>query len=125
MSVKHPVDRGGTGPGLFDRAAERASNVASSPVFFWACSGLIAAWVVAYAAGWSEAATHVLGDALAAVTLGIVALLKNAERRAEHAVQFKLDAIARALLAEHDDDEDGRDRAREELKRAIKREEDV
>lgn len=126
MSVKHPVDRGGKGRGRFDRAAERASNVASSPAFFWVCSALIMAWVLSYAAGWSDDVRSFLGDLLAAMTLALVALLKNAERRAEHAVQFKLDAIARALLAERgDDDPEYDERARKELERAIKREEDV
>ena len=68
-----------------------------------------------------------LGEALAAVTLALVALIKNAERRAEHAVQFKLDAIAAALLEMHRDDDDdaGRGRAIEDLERAIGRDEEV
>lgn len=37
---------------------------------------------------------------MAAVTLLLVALLKNAERRAEHAIQGKLDRLAEAMLAE-------------------------
>jgi hypothetical protein len=44
---------------------------------------------------------------MAAVTLLLVALLKNAERRAEHAIQGKLDRLAEAMLAarrEHPDD---------------------
>jgi low affinity Fe/Cu permease len=125
MSVKHPVERGGAGRGRFDRVAERASNVASSPAFFAACVALIVAWVLAYTTGWPDDARQFLGDTLAAVTLALVALLKNAERRAEHAVQFKLDAIARALLADQGDDPDYDERARAELKSAIKREEDV
>ncbi len=35
---------------------------------------------------------------MAAITLLLLALLKNSELRAEHAVQRKLDAIAAALL---------------------------
>ncbi|MFE4621146.1 hypothetical protein ACFRJ7_34110 [Streptomyces sp. NPDC056747] len=35
------------------------------------------------------------------MTLLLLALLKNAERRADRAVQRKLDAIALALLEEH------------------------
>ncbi|WP_420492729.1 hypothetical protein [Kitasatospora camelliae] len=38
---------------------------------------------------------------MTAVTLLLLALLKNAERRAEHAIQRKLDAIAAALLEQH------------------------
>jgi hypothetical protein len=32
------------------------------------------------------------------VTVALAALLKNAERRAQQAVQYKLEAIARAML---------------------------
>ncbi|HEY2570608.1 MAG TPA: hypothetical protein VGI27_04000, partial [Solirubrobacteraceae bacterium] len=39
-----------------------------------------------------------LGTALTAVTLLLVALLKNAELRAEAAVQRKLDALATGML---------------------------
>ena len=41
-----------------------------------------------------------LADAMAALTLLLVALLKNAEHRAEHAIQVKRDRLAEALLAE-------------------------
>jgi hypothetical protein len=47
-------------------------------------------------------------------------MLKNSERRAEHAVQRKLDAIARVLLEQNE----GRGgQAHEDLKAAIQREE--
>ncbi len=122
MSLRHPVERGGAGRGPFEQVAERASNVASSPTFFTLCSALVLAWVLSYALGWSSDARFFLGDLLGAITLLLVALLKNAERRAEHAVQFKLDAIARALLATHRGNDD---RAIDDLERAIGRHEDV
>jgi low affinity Fe/Cu permease len=122
LSVKHPVERGGEGRGHFDRAAERVSNVASSPAFFWACSAVIAAWLVSYAADWSDVTRGFLGDLLAAVTLALVAMLKNAERRAEHAVQYKLDAILGALLARSDELPP---ETVEELERAVGRDEAV
>jgi hypothetical protein len=53
---------------------------------------------------------------MAAVTLLLLALLKNSELRAEHAVQRKLDAIAAALLELRDGEEQG---ARDELEGAI------
>ncbi len=83
---------------MFERVAERVSNLSSSPSFFAVCSVLVVAWVVSYATGLSVEVRSFLGDLLAAVTLALVALIKNAERRAEHAIQFKLDAIAQALL---------------------------
>ncbi|MEA2150044.1 MAG: hypothetical protein QOD69_1874 [Solirubrobacteraceae bacterium] len=122
MSLQHPVDRGGADRGRFEQLAERGSNVASSPTFFSICSVLVLLWILSYALGWSPDTRFLLGDLLGAVTLALVALLKNAERRSEHAVQFKLDAIARALLATHrGDDEDAID----DLERAIGRHEDV
>ena len=122
MSTQHPVERGGEGRGFFDRAAERASNWFSSPAFFAICAALVIAWVLSYALDWSETARFFLGDLLGAITLAIVALLKNAERRAEHAVQFKLDAIAAALLESIHDRDEG---AAEDLERAIGRHDEV
>jgi low affinity Fe/Cu permease len=122
MAIEHPVERGGDGRGTFDHAAERASNVASSPVFFWICSAVVLVWALSYALGWSPDVRVFLGDAMAAVTLALVALLKNAERRAEHAVQYKLDAIARAMLESRRGTDDG---AIDDLERAIGRHQDV
>ena len=53
---------------------------------------------------------------MAALTLLLVALLKNAERRAEHAIQLKLDRLAEAMLAER---RDHRDDGAEELEEAV------
>ncbi len=122
MSAQHPVDRGGEGRGFFEHVAERASNVFSSPSFFAICVVLVVAWTLSYPLGWSSDVKFFLGDLLGAVTLAIVALLKNAERRAEHAVQFKLDAIAAALLEMHRGTDEG---AAGDLERAIGRHEDV
>lgn len=102
--------------------AERASNIVSSPTFFALCSAMVFAWVLSYALHWSDGVRFFLGDLLGAVTLAIVALLKNAERRAEHAIQFKLDAIAATLLEMRRGTDDGSD---EELERAIGRHDEV
>ena len=124
MSVKHPVERGDDEErGFFDSLAERASDFMSSPAFFALCSLLVAAWTASYVAGWPTDVRAFLGETLAAVTLAIVALIKNAERRAEHAVQFKLDAIAAALLELHRDE--GETEAVEDLEKAIGRHEEV
>jgi low affinity Fe/Cu permease len=122
--VDHPVDRGGEGRGPFERAAEHASNVASSPQFFAVCALLVILWAVAYALDWSTGVRSFLGEALAAVTLALVALLKNAERRSEHAIQYKLDAIANAML-ETRRDEDDEDDGAEDLQRAVGRHDEV
>jgi low affinity Fe/Cu permease len=93
LSLKHPAD---DERGRFDQVAESASNFTSSPTFFTLCLLVLAVWAVSFAFG--DAAHHAAGDLMAAVTLLLVALLKNAERRGEGAVQQKLDAIAAALL---------------------------
>jgi len=93
VSLKHPAD---DDRGRFDQVAESASNFTSSPAFFALCLLVVVAWIASFAVG--NTAHHVAGDLMAAVTLMLVALLKNAERRAEGAVQRELDAIAAALL---------------------------
>jgi low affinity Fe/Cu permease len=99
MSLKHPVERGEEDRrGTFDRLAQRASYFSSSPVFFALCLALVLAWLAGYVFGASSAYEQAMGTALTAVTLLLVALLKNAELRAEAAVQSKLDALATGML---------------------------
>lgn len=99
MSLKHPVARGETDRrGRFDEFAQRASYFASSPVFFALCLVLVAAWIGGYAVGATAAYEQATGSALTATTLLLVALLKNAELRSEHAIQSKLDALATGML---------------------------
>jgi low affinity Fe/Cu permease len=117
VSTSHPVDRGTAGErGHFDRVAEAASNFTSSPVFFSVCLTIVALWLATPVAGLTVEWQHLAGDAMAAVTLLLLALVKNSELRAEHAVQSKLDAIAAALLEQRE----GRTTAaHDELERAI------
>src|SRR5881227_3844682 len=98
MSMKHPTERGGEERTRFDRIAEGASNFTSSPVFFGICLTLVAAWAAASALGLDRDVRDFLGFALSALTLLLLALVKNSELRADYAVQRKLDAIAEALL---------------------------
>jgi low affinity Fe/Cu permease len=116
VNVKHPTERGSEGRTRFDRAAEAASNFTSSPTFFTVCGLLVAAWAASYVLVASDTAHHVLADAMAALTLLLVALLKNAERRAEHAIQAKLDRLAEGMLAERREDPDD---GAEELEEAV------
>ncbi|MGW3071599.1 low affinity iron permease family protein [Kitasatospora sp. NPDC001132] len=119
MTLSHPVERGRGG---FARLADRASNLTSSPVFYAMCVLLVAAFVAVHVAGLPFSWQLLVGDTMSAVTLLLLALLKNAERRAEHAIQRKLDAIAAALLAE---EESNRDEARRDLEHAIRLEDEV
>ncbi|WP_055601857.1 low affinity iron permease family protein [Streptomyces aureus] len=100
MTLQHPSERGGNGRGPFERLAERASNLTSSPPFFTFCLLLVGAFIAVHAAGLSPSWQLLVGDAMVSVTLLLSALLKNAERRADRAIQHKLDAIALALLQE-------------------------
>jgi low affinity Fe/Cu permease len=122
MTLQHPADRGGDRRGRFERLAESASNVTSSPAFYGFCVLLILAFVAVHLTGVPLAWMMFVGDLLAAVNLLLLALLKNTERRAEHAVQRKLDAIAAALLEDH---EGSSRRAHENLREAIRMDEDV
>jgi low affinity Fe/Cu permease len=67
-------------------------------VFFVMCLTLVLAWAGGYVFGASSSYEQAMGTALTATTLLLVALLKNAELRAEHAVQSKLDALATGML---------------------------
>ncbi|MEU8777625.1 low affinity iron permease family protein [Streptomyces sp. NPDC048606] len=98
MSLEHPAKRGGEGQDPFARLAERASNFTSSPLFFFLCLLLIAGVVTVHVLKVPLSWALLVGESMAAVTLLLLALLKNSERRAEHAIQRKLDAIAAALL---------------------------
>jgi low affinity Fe/Cu permease len=99
MSFRHPVERGESNRrGFFDRLAQRASYFSSSPLFFLLCIGLVTAWLAGYAFDAGARYEQALGTALTAVTLLLVALLKNAELRSEAAIQHKLDALATGML---------------------------
>ena len=99
-ALEHPADRTNVARGPFARFAERASFLASSPVFFLLCVLLIAAWSLGLALGASDRFEAATAGGMSALTLILVAVLKNSELRAERALQTKLDAIAAALLEE-------------------------
>jgi low affinity Fe/Cu permease len=93
--LEHPAEQERT---RFDEVAEQASNATSTPVFFATVVLLGAAWVAAYAVGASDAVKHFLEGSMAFLSLVLVAILKNSERRAEGAVHLKLDALLAAEL---------------------------
>jgi low affinity Fe/Cu permease len=97
-ALEHPADRLESRRGRFDRFAERASFLASSALFFVVCVGLVITWIAGLALGASDRLEAALAGAMSALTLILVAVLKNAELRAERALQTKLDAIASSLL---------------------------
>lgn len=70
------------------------------------CLLLVTAFIIVHLAGASISWQLFVGDLMAAVTLILLSLLKNSERRAEHAIQRKLDAIAAALLEQRSESTD-------------------
>ena len=97
-SLKHPADRTEDRRGRFDQFAERMSFLASSPVFFVVCVVVVLAWVTGLVLGASDRFEAAAAGLMSAVTLMLVAVLKNAELRTERALHTKLDAIASSLL---------------------------
>ncbi|MFI0960354.1 low affinity iron permease family protein [Streptomyces sp. NPDC021080] len=98
MALQHPADRGGDERGRLERLAESGSRFTSSPLFFVLCVALVSLTVAVHVAGLADKWLLLAGDAMTAVTLLLLALLKNSELRSERAIQRKLDAIASALL---------------------------
>ncbi|MGW7446247.1 hypothetical protein [Kitasatospora sp. NPDC054795] len=120
-SGRNPARKHGNGRrGRFEEFAELASNFTSSPLFAVLCLCLVGAVVAVHVAGLPIGWQLLVGDAMGAVTLLLLAMPKNSERRAEHAIQRKLDAIVRAMLEQH---EGKRGQAYEDLKAAIGMEE--
>jgi low affinity Fe/Cu permease len=96
--LEHPADRFAHHRGRFDRFAQRASFLASSPLFFVACAALVLVWAVGLTVGASSRFESAAAGLMSAVTLILVAVLKNSELRTERALQIKLDALASSLL---------------------------
>lgn len=123
MSMTHPAERSRDGRGWFERLAEAASNVTSSALFMCFCVALVSAFVAVHVAGLGLTWQLLVGDVMTSVNLLLLALLKNSERRAEHALQRKLDSIAGALLEQR---EGGRaQESAGDLRKAIRMEEEL
>ena len=115
-TLEHPADRTDQRRGRFDQFSERASFLASSPLFFVFCGALLLVWAVGLVLGASDRFEAAAAGLMSGVTLILVAVLKNSELRAERALQKKLDAIAAALL---EDRRGHRGDAEDELERSI------
>jgi low affinity Fe/Cu permease len=84
--------------GLFDRFAEAASRFASRPWFFAGCVLLIVIWAPSFFILRSvDTWQLIINTATTIVTFLMVALLQNAQTRADEATQHKLNAIAEGL----------------------------
>jgi low affinity Fe/Cu permease len=120
--MSHPAKRSRNGRGWFERLAEVASDFTSSRAFYGLCLVLVGCFVAGHAVGLPLTWQMFIGDVMTAVNLMLLALLKNSERRAEHAIQRKLDSIAAALLAQHEGE---RPEAHDDLRKAIRMEEEL
>ncbi len=120
--LEHPADRIEDRRGRFDQFAERTSFLASSPLFFLACAVLVLVWAVGLATGASDRFEAGAAGLMSAVTLILVAVLKNSELRTERALQIKLDAIASSLL---EDRRGNRGDAEDQLERSIGMHEEI
>ncbi len=106
-NLEHPADRIEDRHGRFDQFAQRASFLASSSLFFVLCAVLVIGWAVGLATGASNRFESAAAGLMSAVTLILVAVLKNSELRTERALQTKLDAIASSLLEDRRGDRGG------------------
>src|ERR1700734_2602746 len=107
-TLRHPADRtAGVERGRFERLAESGSYLASSPFFFAVCLLVILAWIIGLIVGASDRFEVATTGLVSALTLVLVALLKNTELRSERAIQRKLDAIASSLLQDRRGEDDG------------------
>ncbi|WP_280180218.1 low affinity iron permease family protein [Nocardia farcinica] len=108
---------------IFDRFATATSNVASRAGFFVFCVLLVIVWAPSFLVLPSiDTWQLVINTATTIITFLLVALLQNTERRADAAVQQKLNAIADALaglLSEMSNEYPELDRRRAELRDAV------
>jgi low affinity Fe/Cu permease len=83
----------------FDRFAEWAANLASRGPFFSLCLLGLLLWIVLSGPlmGYSDRWIEMGAFCMAAVTFLLLALLENAQRRSDQALQRKLNAIAEGI----------------------------
>jgi low affinity Fe/Cu permease len=109
---------------LFDRVAERSSEMASRAPFFIFCLVTVAVWLPSFPVfGDVERWQLPINTFTTVVTFLLVALLQNAQHRTDRALHHKLDAIADGLadLMHYSTDADGHDVERDirELRQAV------
>lgn len=82
----------------FDRFSQMATDFASRGSFFTACVVLIVVWLMSYfVIGDLNTWQLIINTCTTIVTLLLVALLQNAQRRSDVAVHAKLNALADGL----------------------------
>ena len=107
----------------FDHFADRATGVISHGPFFVIASLYMVAWLLlSVVFGFSPGWTNALNLPAVALTVLMVALLENEQRRSDQAVQRKLNTMAEAL-ADFLEKQDVEPRHVEELRAAVALEE--
>lgn len=97
---------------VFDRFAERATDLVSGAVFFIFCVLLVVVWAPTYfVLGSLNTWQLIINTITTIVTFLLVALLQNSQQRVEKAMNEKLDAIAEGLADLLNDAKDGRESA--------------
>jgi low affinity Fe/Cu permease len=85
--------------GFFDRFAGYTSDVLGRAVFFTFCVGLVVLWAptIFLLHGNVDTWQLIINTITTIITFLMVALLQNSQTRSDHAVQHKLNAIAKGL----------------------------
>jgi low affinity Fe/Cu permease len=85
-------------PSVFDRFAERATELVSGAVFFILCVLLVLLWAPTYFLLHSLNTWQLIINTITTiVTFLLVALLQNSQQRVEEGMNVKLDALAEGL----------------------------
>jgi low affinity Fe/Cu permease len=93
--------------GRFDRIAERASEIVGQAAFFMASLALVLLWIpMVFVVSSIDTWQLVLSTLTSVAAFLLIALLQNSERRSDHAMHQKIDALA-AALAEHLREQEG------------------
>ena len=104
--------------GAFDRFAEGASRIASRAWFFCFCVLLVVLWAPSILVLKDIDTWQLIINTLTTIiTFLMVALLQNSQTRADQALQHKLNAIARMLARQAD--ENGLEDEATELRKAV------
>ncbi len=109
----------------FDHFADRATGIISHGPFFVTALLVVLIWAVLgfFVVGFSQAWANALNLFAVIVTLLMVALLENEQRRSDQAVQRKLNSLADALAEFLDKATEVDSRRVEELQAAVALEE--
>ena len=82
---------------LFDRFATGASEFVSRAWFFMACVAIVVIWAPTFVVFRVDTWQLIINTLTTIITFLLVALLQNTQKRADDALQHKLNAIAEGL----------------------------